>query len=150
MVVCQDILEEVVSRACLFDKQGDVEDEHPDIFDVESDKLLVDAVSNQGQGHLRPVPRPPDPPDPVVEADIRSKKVVREFIAWRGSRSLGLGFPPLSLESEKTIHLTLPLNPDLETVFGAGASRLAIEYLGPSGGMVCNTGVSQAGTSVEL
>ena len=41
----------------------------------------------------------------------------------------------------------MPKNPDLESVFGAGASRLAIEYLGPdivppstSEDMVCSSG----------
>ena len=65
----------------------------------------------------------------VAEADESSRRTVEQFLFWQRSRSQLRELPAISLE--KTINLTLPVNPDLETVFGAGATRLAIEYLGP-------------------
>ena len=109
-----------------FTKEGDI------AFDDGSDHLLLQVVtvgeySNLGQGNFGKLP---DCPDPVVEADIRTRRELQKFLMWRGSRNQALGCS-LSLESEKIINLTMPVNSDLETVFGAGASRLAFEYFGP-------------------
>ena len=117
-----------------------------DPLDDGGDTLLLQAVAEVkypklGQGCFGRAP------DPVVEADIRSRNVVQKFLSWRRSRDLGSEYPPLTLTSEKIMNLTLPKNPDLESVFGAGASRLALEFLGPdiappspSEDMVCGTG----------
>ena len=93
------IVEEIVSAA----------------FDNESDELLLDAVrvseverTNLGHGTFRQVPDPPD--QLVIEADIRSRRVVQDFLAWRGSRGQGPGCPALSLGSERIMKLTLPVH----------------------------------------
>ena len=88
-IISKAMVEEVVTRASLCDKQERaVEKEATEVFDVESDKLLEEDINvtgraNLGQDHFRQVPVPPEPPDPVVEADIRSRRVVQQFLSWR-------------------------------------------------------------------
>ena len=65
----------------------------------------------------------------VAKADSNSRRTVEQFLAWKRNRSRGRDVPCLNLE--RTINLTLPVNSDLETVFGVGATRLALEYFGP-------------------
>ena len=52
----------------------------------------------------------------VAEADSNSRRTVEQFLAWKRNRSQEQDVPCLNFE--RTINLTLPVNSDLETVFG--------------------------------